>query len=520
MDRESNPISKAEQTKQLAAQVGRSVQQVEEDLKLIKHFRSNLDKAIDALFVKGPGWLHEPLVPFQREGVRRSAYGSDRNFEIWPRGHAKTTIIARALTALQVALGLHRSVAVISCGQDNYKSNLNAIYAALTLDKFAGVSWFLPYFYKDTTVRKAGSQIIIGDMEAVINFRSILGEMRGLNESEAGGRPTLIVPDDIIPTTAQRSMADRETILNNYMSVVEPLGEAGSKIAGVGTIMHPDDLVAKFSRGAFGFQTTPPKERGIYNEQTEDILWPELWTWEKIEEKREQYIKEGKEALFFCEYMNQPRLTDTYPLSGYPVKQFSFFDVNVWDMNRVIGIDHAHGTGNDYFAIAEYGMDWQERVFALNIQRSKDWNIDTRLRKTVELVSERRPNVLIVEDTSESRTFIELLERALENADIGIGVERTKPSARGSKNDHILGRCEPLIKNGRLYFPDSEEWAAWFDNEANAFDYHNRNNVDDLLDVSANCFAHLVVPSRPADQKSQLDLQIERTRQQANKRRR
>lgn len=480
---------------ELAKSLNREKSVVLQDLKYIKSLKQDLKKAFNKFFILGDGWLKHPLNEFQSGVVDRLCMNIPWQGEILPRFHTKTLLVARIDVALRAMLGMEKYQVVISLTEDNYVGNLEAIMNIAQDSQFRGIQWLANYIHGPKIVKKRGNILYFGN-GSIIEFRSLLGEMRGLNKANAGGRPSRVILDDIIPTEAAWSETIRSRIIDRYLSMVVPLGKDGSKVIVVGTIMHRDDLVNMIATGKIGgYTVTPPEHRAAYNEMTHEVLFKERWTYEDIMKlKREQYDAVGKSHLFRREILNDPSESDTHPFSGMPAQRFTKASILPSRLYRVVGVDHAHGMGRDFFVIAEYGMDFDGNVFNLCIRRDQNWDINRRMAELIGVLKYRTPHMLVIQDTTESKSFIEVVTAKFKQANIHVPI--TTPHPNGSKNMHILNWIQPRLLDKSLLFPEGELWGDWFDAEASNFDLTKKDNVDDLLDVTSTIIQELQPPTR------------------------
>lgn len=490
---------KLEQTeiiKEYAKLLNRDRDIVREDLQYIKTLRSNIKLAYNKFFIHGDGWLKHNLNEFQIGVVDRLSLSNPYQAEVLPRFHTKTLLCSRIDVATRAMLGMTRYQLVVSLKEENFYDNLEAILSVTRDEKFAPLQWLAHYFHGTTIAKKRGNVIQFGN-GAVIEFRSLLGEMRGINKAQAGGRPERIVLDDPNPTEAAWSETIRSRVIDRYLSMVVPLGKSGSKIIVVGTIMHRDDLVNMIVTGRIGgYSITPAKYRKAYDEHTHEVIFPERWTYEEIMAlKRDQYDKSGKGHLFRRELLNDPSESDTHPLSNIVLNRYAKNTVLPSRMYRAIACDHAHGVGKDFFTIVEYGLDHNDNVFCIGCKRSQSWDITRRIQELAMMIKHRNPHVLAIEDTSESKSFIELVKLHFARNEIHTNLITPSPHERGSKNIHILERLQGRLIDKTVFFPEEEQWAEWLEAEMANFDMTSKTNVDDLLDASATAFRFLKKPS-------------------------
>lgn len=475
--------------------MGRSYQDVERDLPVVAGMRRDLVGVVNQFFVHGGGWLHEALEPWAVGFVDRWAGDNEYGAEVLPRYHMKTLLGGKIMPSLFAIFGLQPYHVVMSHSEDNYKGNLAGVWSILTSPQFAGLQWYSAYFNGLEAPTRSDNVIRLPGSGTVIEFRSLMSESRGANYAEAGGRPSMITLDDIIPTTAYTSETIRETITDRYLSMVLPMRTKAGKIRINGTVAHRDDLIGLILSGKLqGYRLTPPEHRKAYNEQTGDVLFKGRWNLETIMElKRTQYDSVGRSYMWRKEMLNDPTEADSHPFYASTLPRYAPRGVLPYTLHRVITVDHAHGSGMDYFVAAEIGMDYAGNVYVIELQRSNEWDMNRRVAAIISMLRRRPPHYLVIEDTTESRTFIEVLQNALTDEGLHVNLERPSASSRGNKNMHILGRLQPIIADGALIIPEADDV---IEKELQNFDLSSKRNIDDVIDALASGVRYLQKPDK------------------------
>lgn len=463
---------------------------------MIAQIRANPIAAINKFFVKGGAWLHHDLTEYQCNVIRRLEAGTERNYEILPRGHCKTVLVTRIWATMQVAFGLKKYVLAFAYGAANYRSNQDAVFNILTGPQFRGIQWLMPYFHGLEQPKRKDNMIVFGS-GAKIEFVSILGNTRGTNDAGAAGRPDLIMLDDIIPTEAAWSEVYRQRVEDRYLSVIVPMGGKDCRIVGAGTTVHREDLVSKIAMGKMGGWTTTPIEDRAAIRRDGTLLFPERYTKEGLERIRiNEYEALGKGHLYRREYFNDVAEPATHPFIGHSIT------VDIVDPNqcfRVIAIDHSQGLGKDYFVAGEIGRDYEGRTHVIDLERSNTIKVADRCELISRWIKRRQPHVLVVEDTSESRTFIDVLELYLIEDGLHVNFQQPTAASRGNKNDFIEGWVTPITKKGFLCCNLSDK-SAIIQTEMDNFSTDSKTNVDDCLDMIANACKQMKTPKRPSTQ--------------------
>ncbi len=497
---------------ELSRRLSRPPHVVRYELKLREFYSHNIVTCINDNFVV-EGWLHHQLSGYQVDMITRMHTGGLRVCEVVPRGHLKTTL-ARAYAAVCIALGIERYTVVIAVSDGNNEGNIEAVKDVFESEDFAPLQRLAHYSYGTDMMRASGNVLTFGSgrRRAIAEFRTLMGEMRGMNKVKAGGRPSLVIGDDIVHSDSYDSRAIRKRALRRFISMVEPLGKKGARILVNGTALHENDIIGMIRSGKFsGYRVTPPAQQSAYNPKTGAVLFPERWTLAELLAERKRYEDAGLGHLFRCEFMNDTKEPVRFPLQGMPLPRVDITTITPWLYTRVIVVDHAHGAKRDYFVILEMAMDHNGNVYLLQMRRSNQWNVAQRRAELVSAIRLRTPHKLIMEDTSESRTFIDTFEsEVIEAEKLPVTMHRVYPSDRGSKTQHIVGRLQPRLIAKTIHAVP--EIAEAFDTEAANYDYDSDENVDDIMDTAATGIKELTPAEPPRREQTEIERLIAKRR--------
>lgn len=479
-----------EKIEKLSNMLGRRPNQVVEDLKIVDRMRKDHIWAINYFFKHGKGWLYDDMADFQSAGVTEFFGPDERVLNLWPRSHCKTTILTRACCALELVLGISPYTTIFSSTEEHARHNRDVFEAIFTKPRFREFQWYAGYFLGAELVRDIRAGEITFGNDAICEFKSFSGEARGSNRE---GRPYRIHLDDILKTEAATSMPSREEVTDRFFSMIRPMGEQGSKISIVGTVHHRDDLLWKIATGKIlGYKST---KLAAYDEVSKKVLWPARYTYEDLMRIRnDEYARAGRIHLFKREYLNDPAESETHPLQAYSIKRIPKVDRE--GGFRVIAIDNSQGTGQDRFAIVETSEKTSGDIHICAIRASNQWNIDRRIAESVMFVRRRMPDVLVVQRTSESITFIELLAKELKQEGLHKLITQPTWSKSGTKNEYIMAWLQPSLAESKFVAEEAQEFVDDLDQELHAFDYFAQKNLDDIIECLAHCKKFSKVPKK------------------------
>ena len=170
---------------------------------------------------------HQPL---EARPARRLAIAA-------PRGAAKSTLKSLILPIHATLYQRERYITILSATLKQARRRLRNIKAELEANEA-----LREFFAKE--LRRRGSWTLkglnINDVQ--IDIFSAGTEIRGI--SHGPWRPTLVILDDIEDSDAVRNPDQRENLLNWYNEVIENIGDSYTAIEIVGTLLHPDSLLA------------------------------------------------------------------------------------------------------------------------------------------------------------------------------------------------------------------------------------------------------------------------------------
>jgi len=261
---------------------------------------------------------HQPLL--ERRG---------KNFAVAaPRGYAKSTIATLLLPLHDIVYRSEGYIIIVSATLPQSISKLKSIRSELAENRMLR-ECFAPQIGRITSRQLTANKIAL---EAF----SVGTELRGITYRQY--RPTKIVMDDVEDSEGVESPEQREKLAVWFNEVLENIGNAYTNLIVVGTLLHPDSLLANILkrpdfqsrvfraiesfaentalwdqwRGRFNDLSDPHRletARGFYESHREAmlkgtrVLWPEK---EDYYDLMCQLATRGRKA-FFQEKQNDPR---------------------------------------------------------------------------------------------------------------------------------------------------------------------------------------------------------------------
>lgn len=214
------------------------------------------------------------------------------------RGSAKTTILSNSFPIWAI-IGKQqkRFVVIVSQTQSQSRQILNNIRRELESNDLLKKD-FGPF--TDGKGEWSTSSLELTKYGARIMAVSTGESIRGLRHGSF--RPDLIILDDVEDINSVKTFDNRQNIYRWFTSEIKPLGDIGTRIVVAGNLLHEDSLMMKLKEydnmvGMNSVFVSFP----LVNEDGE-ILWPQKYTPEKIEEMRREMIDSGS---FEREYLLQ-----------------------------------------------------------------------------------------------------------------------------------------------------------------------------------------------------------------------
>lgn len=153
-----------------------------------------------------------------------------------PRGHAKSTVVSLLLVLHDLVYARERYILLLSATQRQAQQRLRAVRAELISGKPL-VRWF-PHLIDHVG---ATSRAVEANGVRIEAFGAG-AEMRGVSFNS--WRPTKIVLDDVESSAAAESARRRHALHDWFAEVVEHLGAPYTHLLAIGTVLHPQGLLA------------------------------------------------------------------------------------------------------------------------------------------------------------------------------------------------------------------------------------------------------------------------------------
>ena len=394
-----------------------------------------------------------------------------------PRGHAKSTVTNLIFLSWVIAYSKAHFIFIISNtltqsklhletlkSEIAYNENFKTLYGILRTDKWAAEDIQLKNKIK-IFARGSGQQI------------------RGLKYLNY--RPDLIILDDLEDDELVQS-ADRRVGLQRWLhSEVYPALDVNvGRILYIGTILHYDSLLNKI--------ISPSKddayiewERRIYKAMLEDgkALWPEHLSYKDLEKIRDESINSGVGHLFYSEYQNEPRDSETQFFKRDDWRYWEDGDLSGKLLNTFTTCDLAVSRSKqaDYSVIVTVSIDTAGNYYIREIRRGR-WSPKEIVDQIFLAYEKFRPQKVGVEDGIEWQTLRPYVDEEVLRRRIYLPLEELKHMGMSKKESPTRIRgLDPLYRTHCMFHRADDENTRYLEEELFRFPSAKHDDVIDAL---------------------------------------
>lgn len=374
------------------------------------------------------------------------------------RDHAKTTTIAVLKPLHYLTFNPHFLYRTYSCNKAETRRLIMKKIDSFTELPFFQDSIVHRFNNKTIDLMKYKKQKTLGKwskMEMTFGNESlVIGE--GYPSARRGAHPDLIVLDDIL---TDKTIITDEMIKDIFFEAISPMSKLRTgKIIVVGTPQHYQDLLHElFENPVYHSKKYPI----IVDESKEQILWPERWTWELVQEKK---LEVGS-LRFSKEYMCNPLRNDAALISYPMIKENCFEYTTVLGLERnensvyVIGCDLAIGENpeSSWSVTTVLELTEKEGKKHLRIAELDRYKLGYKqqLMRVSTLDAKYKPELLYVENNSFQKIFVQLLA----DGHYTMPIEGVKTGSEKHNQEIGIPSLKQLIENQTLIIPRGDEYS-------------------------------------------------------------
>jgi hypothetical protein len=346
----------------------------------------------------------------------------------------------------------------------------------------------------------------------------------GLTTSLTGLHCDIAVLDDIVVYENAYTGEGREKVKSQY-SLLSSIEGANAKEWVVGTRYHPKDLYSELLEMAEDIYNDEGEIVGsepIYEimekavedtgDGTGEFLWPRQrrpdgkffgFDRQVLAKKRAQYLDKTQ---YRAQYYNDPSDPDTRPVDydkfQYYAKEHLTNNSGSWyyrdrKLNVFASIDFAYSVRKraDYTAIVVIGVDFENNVYVLDIDRFKTDKISEYFQHILEMLNKWDFRKLRAEVTAAQAAIVrELKDSYIKPNGLMLKVEEFRPTRhQGSKEERIAAILEPRYDNLSIWHYKGGNCQILEEELVT-----NNPPHDDVKDALAACIETAVRPSSNA----------------------
>lgn len=292
-----------------------------------------------------------------------------------PRGHGKSTTCSHAYILANALFRERRFIIIVSDTETQAVNFLNDIKQDLKDNEDLIALFQIKGFKKETETD------IVVELEDGYCFRIMVRgaeqRVRGLKWNQL--RPDLIVCDDLENEELVYNKDRREKFKKWFNAALLPCRSKHGIVRVVGTVLHLDsllnNLLPKESDSTTHIEPLKTYNFGkrqvwhsvryrAHDEDFENILWPDMWSREALEDKRRDLTDQGMPEIYAQEYLNYPidESTSFFKRQDFieiPRQQLSNINNKEVNINYYVGCDLAVSTvaRSDYTVFIVVGVD-------------------------------------------------------------------------------------------------------------------------------------------------------------------
>ena len=389
-----------------------------------------------------------------------------------PRGHGKSTATTLSYALCEALFRDSKFIIILSDTEGQSSNFLGDIKAQLIENEDIHNLFGKPRFIKESETN------IIVEMPDGHQFRIMAKgagqRLRGLKWRNK--RPDLILVDDLEDDEAVESKDRRNKLYRWFTNAVVPALSDDGKIRVVGTILHMDSVLEKLLNKRMWIS----KRYRAHSEDFSDILWPEKFTRERLEQIRDSYVEDGNPAGYSQEYLSYPIDEST---AYFRRDDFQAFNPDTVDFDRLTyytAVDFAitERESSDYTVIATVGIDEDNKMYVVDIDRGR-WDGKEIIDKMMDKQLRYEPELYTVEAGAIQKALGPFLKEEMLRTGVFLNLKEMTPV----KDKQTRARSiQARLRQGTVFFNTRADWYPDLEQEMVRFP---RDKHDDMVDALA-----------------------------------
>jgi len=365
----------------------------------------------------------------------------DGILDIEPRDHGKTTRMSQAFPLWLILTKHNVFPVIVAASADTAGDILDSIKLELEnneriIEDFGDQKGHI-WTRRKITLKNGNAIAALGAGQSA----------RGIKDRYK--RPTHIICDDLLKDQEVESPVSREKLYRWFKRVVMNLGK-GALIVIVNTIMHPDDLPSRLLneikdgklKGWIGLRFSAITPEG-------KPLWPERWSLEDIDKKREQLGS----YVFATEWENEPIPAEEQKFRREWFQFYTPQEIRNLKLKIVMAVDPATGKAtSDFSAIVVAGKSENNQIYVLDAEGEKISDLKL-IKRIIDKYRAWRPERILFE----TQAFQEIYKNQLVREALREGIILPVKGIKHSINKEMrIGKLQSLIESGNILFKESQ----------------------------------------------------------------
>jgi len=406
--------------------------------------------------------LYPPLHKEVCELITNQKY--KKKLILLPRGHFKTSVGNIAYSIFRIIQNPNIKILIYSGLREKAKGMLAPIRNILS-----NHTRFLRRFgsYKGNRIWNK-SEILVRQAEQNQIDNTYTIETSGVDEAVTSKHFDLIIFDDIVTRKNVKELSQRMKVKEAFDEAVDSLLKPNGEVVILGTIWHFDDLYVEIMEKnniKNGGEYVVYKRSAWEGFKDIDNIWetghaimPTIYTKEMLQQKEKK-----NEYLFWCNWMNIPRVNKNKPLNYQMLGYYEKEKIDINELKNVeIIMDPASGKENKWNDSAAYIVAGKlgNKIIVLDMFKDK---IDTQeICEKVFMVAKkfRMAKFIHIEDAAEQNHLINYAKKELArwkaekriHDDVYI-LEDIKPQNRNK--EQRIAQLKPFIQDKTILYPYS-----------------------------------------------------------------
>lgn len=343
----------------------------------------------------------------------------------------------------------------------------------------------------------------------------------GLTTSLTGLHCDIAVLDDVVVYENAYTGEGREKVKSQY-SLLSSIEGSNAREWVVGTRYHPADLyndLMQMVEDQYNDNGEKIGEENIYEvferavedhgDGTGEFLWPRQqrkdgkwfgFDMKILAKKRGQYLDRGQ---FRAQYYNDPSDPDNVPVRPDKFQYYDrkfikeengyiFYKDNKLNVYAAVDFAFSLGKKSDYTAIVVVGIDAENNIYVLDIDRFKTERISEYFEHILHLSTKWSFRKLRAEVTVAQKAIVRQLKDSIKEHGLSISIDEYRPNkSSGSKKERISAILEPRYDNMQIWHYRGGNVQALEEELSTRNPAH-----DDVIDALASCIDMAVKPAK------------------------